>query len=115
MHLDFRRPDPSAHRPLPKVAINARRRQTAVAEIPIAPDAPSRTPPAVSSLGRFRTPAPVCAAPPLWGPASENLVWGHRCQETRHEVALGMAGSFARLRHFYQAQEIRAARRTRGA
>jgi hypothetical protein len=36
------RPDPSPHRPLPKAAINARRLQTAVAEIPIAPDEPPR-------------------------------------------------------------------------
>jgi hypothetical protein len=40
---------------------------------PPAPKSPSRltpnlaTPPAVSSLGGLRTPAPVCAAPPSWG------------------------------------------------
>ena len=41
--------------------------QTAGAEIPIASDARTLTPPAVSSLGGLRTPAPLCAAPPSWG------------------------------------------------
>ena len=37
-------------------------------QIPIAPRrTTSRTPPAVSSLGGLRTPAPVPAAPPSWG------------------------------------------------
>src|ERR1700716_1950803 len=33
----------------------------------------SRQKGAVSSIGGLRTPAPECAAPPSWGPASENL------------------------------------------
>src|ERR1700727_2401072 len=67
-------PNPSPHRPLPKEAVNARRPRTAAAEIPIASDAPPRpTSRAGSSLGGLRTPAPVSAAPPSWGPASANL------------------------------------------
>jgi hypothetical protein len=36
-------------------------------QIPIVNAAPPMSPPAVSSLGGLRTPAPVCAAPPSWG------------------------------------------------
>src|SRR5712671_649333 len=56
----------SPPRSLPKQAFNATRQQTASTEIPIASDGLS-TPPAVSSLGGLRTPAPVRAAPPSWG------------------------------------------------
>jgi len=53
-------------RPLPKEAFNERRQQTASAEIPIACDAPPRPPPAVSSVGGLRTPAPECVVPSSW-------------------------------------------------
>ncbi|MGY2903689.1 hypothetical protein ACVWVY_002710 [Bradyrhizobium sp. URHC0002] len=61
------RPSSPPHRPLPKQPVNAPRKQTACAEIPIASDAK----PPHTSRGflpwRLRTPAPACAAPPSWG------------------------------------------------
>src|SRR5664279_3635126 len=53
-------------RPLPKEAFNERRQQTASAEIRIASEAPPRPPPAVSSVGGLRTPAPECVVPSSW-------------------------------------------------
>jgi hypothetical protein len=98
-HVVTGRPGSSPHRSYSKQASNARRQQTASIEIPIASDAHPATPPAVSSFGGLRTPAPGVRRATIMGPASANLVWDHCCQVgtsgvilMRHEIALGMTG-----------------------
>jgi hypothetical protein len=67
------RPNPSPHRPLPKEAVNARRLQTAAAEIPIAPDAPPRPTSRGFLPWRFADAGPRVRRATFMGPASENL------------------------------------------
>src|SRR5713101_3718229 len=67
------RPNPSPHRLLPKEAVNARRLQTAVAEIPIAPDAPHRHTSRGFLPWRFADAGPGVRRATVRGPASENL------------------------------------------
>src|SRR5712692_8803425 len=79
------RPNPSPHRLLPKEAVNARRLQTAVAEIPIAPDAPHRH----TSRGflpcRFADAGPGVRRATVRGPASENL---HKRRHRSNQAAI---------------------------
>ena len=86
------RPSPSPHRPLPKEPVNARRLQTAAAEIPIASDAPPRHTSRGFLPWRFADAGPRVRRATIMGPASENL---HMSGPTPHRSTL--ADAFANL------------------
>jgi hypothetical protein len=86
------RPNPSPHRPLPKDAVNARRLQTAAAEIPIASDVRPRHTSRGFLHWRFADAGPSVRRATIMGPASAIL---HKFGSASRHLASHEEGPFS--------------------